>query len=704
LSHAAALEHLRAGRPQAAAALLEAHLRSEDADAQGWFLLGASRHALNDLSGAAAAFARSLVLDPTHREAHLANISVLRAARDAQGALTAAQQALTRFPHDGRVLYAAALCLDDLGQADAALVHYDGALAIEPSFEDAFHNRGLLLARLGRHEEAEANQRRYIAAHPVARRAHGALVDVLLALGRFGDALEVLDELERLAPGNAIARLSRGVALASLRRLDEARTAFAEARARDAQDVAQHVERVAPGSDPQYMLSPENIYFASCWAALGRCDWSRWNDFIAEMRKAAHHPGIAIEPTVAFMSRLLPLSGHERHAIASIVAKAIEAKAPALPPAAPCRRPRVRIGVLSPDFREHLNAYLLLPLCELLDRSRFELHAYSLAADDGSAIRGHIRSAADAFRDLQGMSDRDAAMAVRSDDIDILVDVGGYTTGARFAITAQRPARLQVNYLGFSSSFGSRRVDYAIVDRIVGSDDAEWTEARVFLPHTHFLYDFRAPPPETHVTRQDYALPADAFVYCAFHRAEKISPDAFDLWMQILSRTSKSVLWFRALTETASRNLRAHAQRNGIDPARLVFAPFEPSFDPRYLARHRLGDLMLDALHHNATTSACDALGAGLPMLTLRGSAMASRAGESLLRAAGLPELVAPDKEAYVALAVQLASDKERLNSYRRTLEARRGPLFDTESRVREIEAALTQMWRQYEQREKWGR
>jgi predicted O-linked N-acetylglucosamine transferase (SPINDLY family) len=261
-----------------------------------------------------------------------------------------------------------------------------------------------------------------------------------------------------------------------------------------------------------------------------------------------------------------------------------------------------------------------------------------------------------------------------------------------------------VNYLGFSSSFGSRRVDYAIVDRIVGSDDAEWTEARVFLPHTHFLYDFRAPPPEMHVTRQDYALPADAFVYCAFHRAEKISPDAFDLWMQILSRTPKSVLWFRALTETASRNLRAHAQRNGIDPARLVFAPFEPSFDPRYLARHRLGDLMLDALHHNATTSACDALGAGLPMLTLRGSAMASRAGESLLRAAGLPELVAPDKEAYVALAVQLASDKERLNSYRRTLEARRGPLFDTESRVREIEAALTQMWRQYEQREKWGR
>jgi predicted O-linked N-acetylglucosamine transferase (SPINDLY family) len=346
-----------------------------------------------------------------------------------------------------------------------------------------------------------------------------------------------------------------------------------------------------------------------------------------------------------------------------------------------------------------LNAYLLLPLFELLDRDRFELFGYSLAADDGSAIRGRVRSTADVFRDLQPLVDHDSARVIRSDDVDILLDVGGYTTGARFAITAQRPARLQVNYLGFSSSFGSRRVDYAMVDRIVGSVDAEWAEARVFLPHTHFLYDFRAPPPETHVTRQEYALPANAFVYCAFHRAEKISPDAFDLWMQILSRVPGSVLWFRALSETALRNLRVHARQHGINPARLVHAPFEPSYDPRYLARHRLGDLMLDALHHNATTSACDALGAGLPLLSVQGSAMASRSGESLLRAAGLPELVAADKAAYVELAVQLAADRERLNSYRRTLDARTGPLFDTAARVRELEDAFLEMWRRYERR-----
>jgi predicted O-linked N-acetylglucosamine transferase (SPINDLY family) len=704
LSYTEAFALLRGGRPAEAAAILQSQLREKCGDAQGWFLLGACHHALNDPPAAANAFARSLALNPANIEAHLAYVSVLRAASNAPGALAASRLAQARFPNDARIVYAAALCLEDLGQPADALAYYDAALRLSPDFEEALHNRGLLLSRLGRFEEGESNQRLYVAAHPKSARAHSGLADVLLAQGRFGEAVEALDTFACVAPQDVTARIRRGVALACMRRYAEAREAFVHAQHADAKAVGDYLSRVAPGSDPEVMLSPENIYLSRCWAALGRCDWSRWDEFVSEMRTIATTPGSAVEPAVAFMSRLVPLSGAERHGVARQIATRIEARYTALPPLTPVKRDRIRVGVLSPDFREHLNAYLLLPLFELLDRDRFELFGYSLAADDGSAIRGRVRSAADVFRDLQPVSDHDAAKAIRSDDIDILVDVGGYTTGARFAITAQRPARLQVNYLGFSSSFGSRRVDYAIVDRIVGSDDAEWTEARVFLPHTHFLYDFRAPPPETQVARQGYALPADSFVYCAFHRAEKISPDAFDLWMQILSRVPGSVLWFRALSETALCNLRAHARRCGIDPARLVHAPFEPSFDPRYLARHRLGDLMLDALHHNATTSACDALGAGLPMLTLRGSAMASRAGESLLRAAGLPELVAPDKEAYVALAVQLASDKERLNRYRRTLEARRGPLFDTESRVREIEAALTQMWRQYEQREKLGR
>lgn len=695
MSNAEAIAFLRAGRPQAAAALLQSRLLGAPADAQAWFLLGACHHALSDLPAAASAFARSLALDPANIEAHLAYVSVLRATGDARGALAASERAQARFSSDARISYATALCLEDLGQANDALAHYDLALATAPTLEDALHNRGLLLARLGRLDEAEANQRRYIAAFPKAARAQGALADVLLALGRFEETIEVLEALERVEPQDGGFRVRRGVALASLRRFDEAREVFANARKRDGQSVMQYVQRVAPGSDPELMLSPENIYLWRGWTALGQCNWSDWDWFIVEMRKAAREPRIAVEPAVAFMCQHVPLSGAERHAIARHIAAAIETKSPALPPADPHGRPRLRIGVLSPDFREHLNAYLLLPFFELLDRTRFELFAYSLAADDGSAIRTRVRTAVDGFRDLQDLTDRDAALAIRSDDIDVLLDVGGHTTGARFAITVQRPARLQASYLAFSCSLASHRVDYAIVDRIVGGSDAEWTEARIFVPDTYYLYDFRAEAPQLTVSRREYGLPDDAFVYCAFHKAEKISPDVFELWMRILSQVPRSVLWFRALSEQTARNLRTKAAQRGIDPARLAFAPFEPSRDPRYLARHRLGDLMLDSLHHNAMTSACDALGAGLPVLTLRGAALASRAGESLLSAAGLPELVTKDAEDYVRTAVRLATDRTKLQALRQRLAANRhtAPLFDTAGRVRALERAFQGMY-----------
>ena len=187
----------------------------------------------------------------------------------------------------------------------------------------------------------------------------------------------------------------------------------------------------------------------------------------------------------------------ERHALARRIAAQIERKVAPLPVRAATGHERLRIGVLSPDLREHLNAYLLLPLLELIDRRHFEIFAYSLAADDGSAIRGKVSAAADRFRDLSGRNDRDAANLIRADEIDILVDCAGHTTGSRFEITAQRPAPVQALYLAFPSTLGSKRVDFAIVDRVAAppGSEAHWSEALVYLPDTYFLYDFREPMP-----------------------------------------------------------------------------------------------------------------------------------------------------------------------------------------------------------------
>lgn len=452
--------------------------------------------------------------------------------------------------------------------------------------------------------------------------------------------------------------------------------------------------RIAPGADPAIVLSPESIYLWRCHVALGHCDWSEWTEYLEVFREVLATPETLIDSALAFAALHLPLSASDRLSVTWRATDSVEQRSPVLPARPARRRSKLRVGVLSPDFREHLNARLLLPLFELSDRQRFEFYAYSLAKDDGSRILRDVTGAAAACVDLTNLDDAAAAARIRADQVDILLDVGGHTTGGRFGITARRPATLQVQYLGFAGSLASRRVDYAIVDPAVAPRGAarEWAETLAYLPRTYYLYDFREPVPPLPISRRDYGIPEEAFVYCAFHKAEKITPPAFGMWMRILEQADGSVMWFLSLPVAAVENLRAAAKARGVDPARLRFAPFEPR--ERYLARQRLGDLMIDALHHSAMTTACDALAGGLPVLTMKGESMASRACESLVRAAGLPELVAPDAESFIDHAVRLAAGNGELAGLRKRLEGsrQRAPLFDTASRVRELEWALLHM------------
>lgn len=612
----------------------------------------------------------------------------------ARDALELLDTRLAAQPDDAQALFVSALALEDLRRLEDALARYERTLAVAPALEGALHNRGLILARLGRLDEAERSHREYLAAYPASQRARMNLVDTLLAQSRYDEALVELEPVLRSAPGDVHALLSRGMALASLGRLKEATEAFSTARSADPSAVHRQVSRLASGTQAEVALSPENIFLWRQFVALSRCDWSKWQMYIERFRTAIVDPNAPLEPALAFAALHLPLSAQERLATARIAATSIERRSPALARIRPRDRNRLRVGILSPDFKEHLNAYLLLPLFELRDPERFEMWAYSLARDDGSTIRGRIRSAADRFVDLSGVSDKDAASRIRGDEVDILVDVGGYTEGARFTITAQRPAPIQAQYLAFPGSLGSSRVDYAICDKVIAPEGAEreWTEKLIHLPGTYYLYDFRHRVPELQLSRAEYGLPENAFVYCVFHKAQKITPDAFDAWMDILRSVPGSVLWFGSLPREAISNLRSAARVRAVDPERLHFAPFESR--DRYLARQRLGNLMLDALHHNAMTTACDALSAGLPILTARGSTLAARAGESIARAANVPELVSPDLDAYVERAVfygqhslEAARLGEKLRAVRRT-----APLFDTVARVRQLEEAFSEM------------
>jgi protein O-GlcNAc transferase len=576
------------------------------------------------------------------------------------------------------------------------LRRYDAVLTAFPDAAEVFHNRGLLLARLERLDEAERNDRAYVEAHPQDARARCLLADILLALSRYEEALR---ELESVAQPDALVLLRRGLALAALMRYAEARDAIAAAMAVDPHAAHRFVARLAPGSDPEVVLAPENIFLWRRYVAQRICNWTAWDEYLAEFRRALRAPEVLLDRALAFSSLHLPLDGAERLAVARRIAERIEASAPPLQSAPKSTNARLRIGVLSPDFREHLNARLLLPLFELADRTRFELFAYSLSPDDRSAIRGQVRAAADQFRDLSRLSNRDAAQQIRRDRVELLLDAAGHTTGSRFEITAMRPAPVQALYLAFPGSLGSRRVDYVIVDRTAAprGSEKEWSEQLACVADTYYLYDFREPILPLPLTRREYDLPEAATVYCAFHKPEKITPDALDLWCAVLRQVPGSVLWGLALPPTAAANLRREAMSRGVARERLLFAPFDSR--ERYLARQRLGDLLLDAVHHSAMTTSCDALGAGLPVLTLRGTTFASRAGESLLRAAGLPELVAPDPDAFVRAATTLGNNRRALEDLKAKLNGNRrtAPLFDTSVRVRQLEAAFTEMWRRHQ-------
>jgi predicted O-linked N-acetylglucosamine transferase (SPINDLY family) len=279
-------------------------------------------------------------------------------------------------------------------------------------------------------------------------------------------------------------------------------------------------------------------------------------------------------------------------------------------------------------------------------------------------------------------------------EIDIAVDLKGYTQNCRPNILAFRPVPIQVNYLGYPGTMGAPFIDYILADRFVIPEEQRpfYSENVVYLPDSYQPNDSKRRIGEEIATRHQVGLPEGRFVFCSFVSHYKIVPPVFDSWMSILARVEGSVLWLLAGTEQAMCNLHRYAETRGIAAERLIFAPRMPL--EHHLARHHLADLFLDTLPVNAHTTASDALWAGVPIVTCPGSSFAGRVAGSLLNALGLTELIAETREDYEALAINLARDVNRLAQIRMKLARNRGthPLFDTDRLRRHIESAYETM------------
>ncbi len=587
------------------------------------------------------------------------------------------------------------------GDAAAACYAFEAAEKLAPREFDILHMHGVALSMTGRHEAAEARIGLAIRLKPDSGRARLNYAVALSGLGRREDALPHLREAVRRLPADATAWYNLANTLRDLGQATEAETCYRKARelAPDNPDV---INNLANLLDLQDALPEAATLLAQLIESGSRLPWLQgrlqnllarqcdWTDYDARARRvlAAIEAGEPVASPFSLFS--LPATPAQQ-----LQASRIRARHE-YPPQVPVyrgetyRHERIRLAYLSADMHEHATAYLMAGLFEQHDRSRFEVFIFSFNSPAANPMRERLAAAVEHFIDISTLDDAAAAHLLREHEIDIAVDLKGYTQDARTGILAFRPAPVQVNYLGYPGSMGADYIDYIVADAVVipvGAEEA-YSEKVLRLPQSYQPNDRKRPISEDTGYRLDHGLPENAFVFCCFNNNFKITPDVFDIWMRLLASVPDSVLWLFEDNPHVVPRLRAEAEKRGIAGERIIFAGRRPLAE--HLARHCHANLFIDTFHCNAHTTTSDALWAGLPVVTLAGQTFAARVAASLLEACGLKELVTRSPADYEVLCLELARNPARLRAIRDGLRAQRDelPLFDTAGYTRELESA----------------
>jgi predicted O-linked N-acetylglucosamine transferase (SPINDLY family) len=579
--------------------------------------------------------------------------------------------ALAQNPGDAGALTNYGNVLSMLGRNAEAVASYDRALASRPD-ADVLNNRGNALQNLDRLPEALASYEQALTLKPDHLQALYRRSAILTTLGHNDEALAGYNRLLALKPGHVEALNNRGYIWWLNKQ------SYAPAIA--------DLERVM-ALDPAFPYGAGAVLHLKTYAA----DWAGFERGKADILEGVRRGARVARP---FMFQAVADHPADLQACARIYARDLYPPAPGAPHNPESRKggDRIRLGYVSGEFRDQATAILMAGLYERHDRTRFEVIAVDNASADASAMSARLKKAFDSWIDIGGLTAQDASQRVRDAGIDILVNLNGYFGKHRMDVFAQRPAPVQVNYLGFPGTMGAPYMDYIIADDTVIPDGEQrfYDEAVVTLPGCYQINDDHGRPIAPRPSRQDAELPDKGFVFCNFNQSYKLTPELFAGWMQILKQVDGSVLWLLDAVAPFAENIRRHASAHGVAGERILFAPDRSP--AQHLARMQLADLFLDGLPYNAHTTGSDALWAGVPLVTRLGQAFPGRVAASLLKAAGLPELITQTQQDYEALAVRLARDPAALAAIRQKL-TRDCPLFDTDLFRRTIEAAYEKMW-----------
>jgi predicted O-linked N-acetylglucosamine transferase (SPINDLY family) len=397
----------------------------------------------------------------------------------------------------------------------------------------------------------------------------------------------------------------------------------------------------------------------------------------------------------------LPVSMDLQQAVARQVAdshsKAVAPLLSSLPAVKYDAKPtRLRIGYVSPDFRNHAVGSLIHSLFQYHQRPDFEIFAYSLVPVDDD-ITQRIREGCDHFINVSAQAPLAIAKRIRADGIHILIDLAGYTSHSLTPVFALKPAPVQVQYLGYPGSMQADYISYILADSTLIPEDlaVNYSEQVVRLPQAWVTAPMTIA--DSALTRADYGLPPKGMVYCCFNGTYKINPAVFQVWMRILQAVPESVLWLSTGNQVLIKDrLQQQAKALGVAPERLVFA--DNVAHAEYLARYRLADVFLDTFPYNAGATAVGALAAGLPVLTVAGERYVSRMGACVCNAVGLPELQCESTDNYEQQAVELGKDPKKRAALKAKLAKAlpNAPLFKPQAFIKHLEQALIKLWQNH--------
>lgn len=627
---------------------------------------------------------------------------------DYQQAIPIYEKSLS-IQNDPYVLMDIGIAYARLGNSELALKFYDDALLLASDSPDVLHNKGVELYKLGRIGEAlevtlkclelapsyfmawsnlgniyylkkdykkclEFNEKA-LSLNPKSSEAWTNIGNALLMLGQTDESLRAHEISLSLNLLSAEAWAGKGEALIRMKRLGDALVAYKEAFRLN--------EDVALG-----MLS---------FLKMNLCEWDGLPEIHSKMLDHTNNKNLITEP---FALLSINSSRAEQLRCARICGEKINRNLQALnkrKEALPNKK--LRIGYFSSDFGNHPVGQLIENVLKFHDKDKFELIGFFLKSYSDDLVTERIKNLFDEQYILDGVPTASAIQEVENAQIDIAIDLNGYTSNSREDIIGSRVAPVQIAYLGYPGSVGLQSIDYTVADKIIIPVDHQndYMGKVAYLPR-YFpasrpaIFDIEVP------TRAAAGLPEEDFIYCCFNAAYKITPDLFDVWMQLLLKTPNSVLWLSSSSDGCMKNLQAEARVRGIDDSRLIFAKRVEKIED-HLLRLSLADLFLDTFYYNAHTTACDALSVGVPVLTKQGNTFASRVASSLLSTMNLAELIAYSVSEYEEIALSIAHSSQKLKQLKEKVRANRSSTdcFDIKQYVKHLETLYSKAYERYE-------